>query len=137
MTKLNSLQAPFSDVPCNRFFELELLSRRDDHAEIRMPVKVAYVQEKGVIHGGIITTLADTAAVYAINPDLPPGKTMTSIELKVNFLRPAAADGSPLLARADVIKRGQRVAVCRVDVLQSEKAVATGIFTYLILPTTS
>jgi uncharacterized protein (TIGR00369 family) len=116
MTKLNSLQAPFSDVPCNRFFELELLSRRDDHAEIRMPVKVAYVQEKGVIHGGIITTLADTAAVYAINPDLPPGKTMTSIELKVNFLR---------------------VAVCRVDVLQSEKAVATGIFTYLILPTTS
>jgi uncharacterized protein (TIGR00369 family) len=98
---------------------------------------VAYVQEKGVIHGGIITTLADTAAVYAINPDLPPGKTMTSIELKVNFLRPAAADGSPLLARADVIKRGQRVAVCRVDVLQSEKAVATGIFTYLILPTIS
>jgi uncharacterized protein (TIGR00369 family) len=134
---LDDLQAAFSDVPCNRFFDFKLLSRSDVQAEISMPVKDAYLQEKGVIHGGIITTLADTTAVYAINPDLPPDKTMTSIELKVNFLRPATADGSALLARAEVIQRGQKVAVCQVDVFQHDKAVATGIFTYLILPAAS
>jgi uncharacterized protein (TIGR00369 family) len=122
----------FSEIPCNRLFGLELISSSDGHAEVTMPVSGSYAQEVNVVHGGIITTLADTTAVYALYPHLPAGKTMTSIELKVNFLRPAVPTGDPLQARARVIKRGENIGVCQVDVSQGEKEVATGIFTYLI-----
>jgi len=97
-----------------------------------MPMKAAYVQEEGIVHGGIISTLADTAAVYAILPALPESKGMTSIEFKVNFLRPVRVDTGDLLARANLVKRGRTIALVEVDVLQQEQLVAKGLFTYLM-----
>ncbi len=70
--------------------------------------------------------------MYAVHPYLPDGLTMTSIEFKLNFLRPATVGGGPLVATARVVRRGRRVAVCDVDVWQDGEAVATGLFTYLL-----
>ena len=47
------------------------------------------LQSESVIHGGILSTLADTAAAWAVLRDQPMGETLTSIEFKLNFLRPA------------------------------------------------
>ena len=97
-----------------------------------MPLKAAYVQEEGIVHGGIISTLADTTAVYAILPALPHDMGMTSIEFKINFLRPVLVDGGDLQATANVVKRGRTIALVDVDVLQQEQLVAKGLFTYLM-----
>lgn len=128
----DALHAAFAQVESNRLFGLRLLSHSTEHADVAMPVQRTYTQEVGVVHGGVITVLADTAAVYALLPDVPPGKTMTSIELKVNFLRPALPERGELRAHAAVVQRGRRVAVCDVEVFQGEAAVAKGLFTYLI-----
>ena len=124
----------FETVPINAALKF-LLTRSAGGAEIRMPLQSWFGQEGGVVHGGIITTVADTAAVYSIFPDLDRSQVMTSIDLKINFLRPARLEGDALVATSRLIKKGRKVAVCAVEVRQGQSHVATGLFTYLILDT--
>ena len=127
----DSIKSAFALVPTNKLFSFSLESCSSEYACIVMPADETFVQEEGVIHGGVITALADTTAVYLLHPELAEGRSMTSIELKMNFLRPALAGASNLKAGARMVKRGKIVSVCEVDVYQGEKAIAKGLFTYL------
>jgi uncharacterized protein (TIGR00369 family) len=123
----------FESVPINAALQFSLV-RTAGGAEIRMPLQSWFGQEGGVVHGGIITAIADTAAVYSILSDLDgSSRSMTSIDLKINFLRPARLEGEVLVATSRLIKKGRTVAVSAVEVRQGESHVATGLFTYLIL----
>jgi uncharacterized protein (TIGR00369 family) len=124
--------ASFAAVPMNRALGWRLISSSPEAAEVRGPIQPSFAQEGGVVHGGIISAIADTAAVYAIHPQLPPGTPMTSIEFKVNFLRSGRMSGGELVARSQLVRRGRQVAVCNVDVIQDDVVIATGVFTYLI-----
>ncbi len=93
-----------------------------------MPLAETYLQEGGVVHGGVISSLADTAAVYTLYPYLTENQSMTSIEFKMNFLSPALCENGDLLAKANLVKRGRKVALCDVEVYQKEKLVAKGLF---------
>ncbi len=96
-----------------------------------MEMKQDQLQEEGVLHGGIISAMADTAAVYSFYPDLESTRMMTSIEFKVNFLNAALPGKGALIAESKILKRGKRTGVCEVEVTQAGKLVAKGIFTYL------
>ncbi len=120
------------DIPFNRHLGMQTVERSAERVILSLPPQDWFLQEGGVIHGGIITSLADTAAVYLIYPELPADRLMTSIEFKVNFLRPARVGDGDLTATASAVKIGKQVAVCSVDVHQRGAAVATGLFTYLI-----
>ncbi|MCP4093888.1 MAG: PaaI family thioesterase [Planctomycetes bacterium] len=124
----------FSHTPVNRELGLELIRVGDSEnpgAEVQISDCSKLTQEGDIVHGGILTTLADTAAVYAIMPDLPEGKHMTSIEFKMNFFRPGRANHGPITARSKLIKRGRKINVCEADVYQGESHLAKGTFTYL------
>lgn len=127
-------RARFAATPINRHLGLELREADPDRAEVALPVRDDLVQEENVVHGGVIATLADTAAVYLVLPSLPDEAGLTSIEFKVNFLRPARVEAGELRAVATPVRLGRTVAVCRVEVTQDERAVAEGLFTYLVLP---
>ena len=122
----------FSHTAINRTLGLELIRFGADGAEVQLPECAAFTQEGDIVHGGILTTLADTAAVYAILPDLEDGKHMTSIEFKMNFFRPGRANKGPIIARSKPIKRGRKINVCEADVYQGESHLAKGTFTYLV-----
>jgi len=122
----------FGRVPVNRHFGFSLLSIKRGAAEIAMPLKRPFLQEEGIVHGGVLTTLADTAAVYAVYPFLEDGQTMTSIEFKMNFLRPAFIDDGSVTARAKLVRQGRTIALCDVEVSQARRLVAKGLFTYLL-----
>jgi len=122
----------FSEVSANRLFKFTLIASSDRQAEISMPLDNTYLQEGGVVHGGIISSLADTAAVYTLHPYLTDNQSMTSIEFKMNFLSPVLIENGDLLAQANLVKRGRKVALCDVEIYQKEKLVAKGLFTYLI-----
>jgi len=69
----------FESVPINAALQFSLV-RTAGGAEIRMPLQSWFGQEGGVVHGGIITAIADTAAVYSILPDLDgSSRSMTSL----------------------------------------------------------
>lgn len=133
MRQNKALMKPFSSVPVNLHLGLVLTEQGAGIAVVTMPPDEHWTQETGVIHGGLLATLADTAAVYALRPGLPSGHIMTSIEFKLNFLSAARADQGTLVARARVVRQGRRVGVCDVDVEQAALVVAKGLFTYLFL----
>ena len=86
----------FDDTPVNAALGITLVQSSLEGAEVRLEDCRNFTQEGDVVHGGILTTLADTASVYVLLPGLPPGKRMTSIEFKMNFFRPGLADAGPL-----------------------------------------
>ncbi len=100
--------------------------------EVELPVRAEFLQEEGVVHGGILTALADTAAVYLLWPELHPQRSMTGIEFKMNFLGAATAAGGPLLATATPLRIGGTIGVCESVVRQGDRLVAKGTFTFLV-----
>ena len=83
----------------------------------------------GVVHGGLVCTLLDSALGCAVHTTLPAGVGYTSIELKVNYLRPVTAASGELVARGWVTKSGRRVAFADGDVRDGNGTVlatATG-----------
>lgn len=122
----------FSRTMVNRFLGSRLLLHTPERVEVRMAARPEMAQEYGIVQGGFISALADTAAVYLLLPGAMDAGTVHGIEFKMNFLRPARADGTDLTAVAAPVKIGRRVAVCSVDVTQEDRLVARGTFTYLI-----
>jgi uncharacterized protein (TIGR00369 family) len=69
----------------------------------------------GSVHGGVFSTLADTAAACAVHTTLPKGMAYTSLDLSIRFLRPVTADTGPLRCVGTVIKRGRRTALAQAE----------------------
>jgi acyl-CoA thioesterase len=126
--------ARFGDSPFHRWLAIEPVSHSPEHAEIRMEPRAEFAQEAGVVQGGLLTALADAAGVYLLLGHAPAGERLTSIELKVNFLRPGRPDGATLVARAAPVRVGGTIAVVRAEVVQGGEAVLAGLFTYLRAP---
>lgn len=89
----------------------------------------------GLVHGGLVCTVLDSVLGCAVQSTLPAGVAYTSIEIKVNYLRPVHADSGELTARGWVTKPGRRVAFAEADVRDPNgKVVATASGSCLIMP---
>jgi uncharacterized protein (TIGR00369 family) len=123
----------FDSVPVNRMLGFTLRAHSPAGATVAFTPTPAMAQEYGVLHGGLVTALADTACVYALHPFLAADERMTSIELKVNFLAGARPERGEIVATSTVVRRGRTIAVVSADVRQGETHVATGLFTYMVM----
>jgi uncharacterized protein (TIGR00369 family) len=89
----------------------------------------------GLVHGGLVCTLLDSVLGCAVQSTLPAGVGYTSIELKVNYLRPVHGDTGELRARGWVTKPGRRVAFAEGDVRDAAgKILASASGSCLIMP---
>ena len=98
-------------------------------ASCSMPVTGWLATPFGWPQGGFIVLLADLALALATQTTLAQGEGMASVDIKMNFLRPVAADGSRLEARAKVVHRGRTLTVGTAEVLGADGrpvALATG-----------
>lgn len=88
----------------------------------------------GMVHGGLVCTLLDSALGCAGHTLLPAGVGYTSVEIKVSYLRPVSPAGGTLLAHGWVTKPGRRVLFLEGDVRDaSDKVVATASGTCLVM----
>lgn len=69
----------------------------------------------GSVHGGVISTLLDTAAGCTVHSTLAPGELYTSLDLSVKFLRPATVDSGRLTATGRILQRGRRTALAEAE----------------------
>lgn len=76
--------------------------------------KEELTQFLGYVHAGVVTGLADHAAGAAYASVLPDGRVCMTIELKINFLKPA--QGDKLAAEAEVVSSGRTIGVVKSDV---------------------
>ena len=87
----------------------------------------------GVVHGGLACVLLDTVAGCAVHSTLPAGVGYTSLELKVNYLRPIHGR-TVLTAHGWLTKPGRRVAFAEGDIRDPSGVVlATGSSTCLVM----
>jgi uncharacterized protein (TIGR00369 family) len=70
----------------------------------------------GVVHGGLLATLCDSAMTCAVAATLPAGVLTTTVELKVNFVRPILATTGRLRCEGRVIHAGGRIATAEARV---------------------
>lgn len=91
----------------------------------------------GLVHGGLVCTLLDTALGCAAHTTLPKGTGYTSIEIKVSYLRPVTMDSGQLVATGRVTKPGKRVCFTEGEVVDAAgRTVATASSTLLIFSLT-
>jgi uncharacterized protein (TIGR00369 family) len=88
----------------------------------------------GMVHGGLVCTLADTVVGCAVHSTLEHGLTYTSLDLTVSYLRPVTSDSRVLRATGLVTKPGRRVAFGRAEIVDgSGKLVATATGSCLVM----
>jgi uncharacterized protein (TIGR00369 family) len=104
----------------------------DGSAALKMNVDRRFHNPMGTLHGGIMTDLADACMGIATMSTLGEDETFTTLELKMNFIRPVYED--ELTAEAKVLHRGKKVVLVESVVKNSEgKDVARGTATQMIL----
>ena len=87
----------------------------------------------GVVHGGLAATLLDSAMGCAVHSTLPAGAGYTTLEIKVNFVRPLTAETGRVRCEARVIHVGGRTATAEGKVVDEEgKLYAHGTTTCII-----
>lgn len=87
----------------------------------RMTVRPELLQHSGVVHAGVLTTLADHTAGAAAGTLITPEETLVSVEFKVHLLR--GATGPELTCHAEVVRPGRRFTVVEADVFDGDRAV--------------
>ncbi|MGN2639768.1 PaaI family thioesterase [Nocardia takedensis] len=86
------------------------------------------------VHGGVLATLMDTAMGSAVFTRLGDGIAYTTLELKLNFIRPVTLDGSRLTCDAEVVHLGRRTATAEGKITDANgKLIAHGSTTILVL----
>jgi uncharacterized protein (TIGR00369 family) len=90
----------------------------------------ALTQQHGLFHGGLIATLADTAAGYAALTLMRPATGVLTVEFKLNLVAPAR--GERLVARGFVVRPGRTLTVCRADVATEDGGRTTDVAVALL-----
>lgn len=92
----------------------ELVDIQPGVVTLKLPFSPRVTQQNGFIHGGALTSIADTACGYAALTLMPPKSDALSIEYKINFLAPAR--GVMAVAIGQVVKPGGTITVCQANV---------------------
>jgi uncharacterized protein (TIGR00369 family) len=89
----------------------------------------------GSVHGGVISTLLDTAAACSVHSTLAPGERYTSLDLTVKFLRQVTVASGRLRCEGSVVQRGRRTALAQAQLYDADRRlVAHATSTCMIFP---
>jgi len=119
-------------MPFENSLALRVVRKHRDGVTVKFPIRDEFLNGTGVLHGGVIASVADEVAWHALLHAHQSEKQMTTTELKVNYLRPVA--GHSLTARGIVLRGGKTLGVTRVDLFDAQRRlVAVAIVTYMLL----
>ena len=126
---LEKLKQLFEAAPISRYLGMTLSYCENGGARVRLPFRAEFEERHGVIHGGLIGLLADTAGNFAVG-SVSPGSTVKTVEFKVSLLAGVQGD---LLAIGEVVRKGRTLATCRLEVVGgNDHVVAIGLATYAL-----
>jgi uncharacterized protein (TIGR00369 family) len=103
--------------------------------EITVDYRRELTQQHGFVHGGVLASIADSAAGYAAFSLMPADASVLTVEYKINLLRPG--QGEAMIARARVLKPGRTLSVVQADVFArgatGEEQVVSSLQTLMCL----
>ena len=128
---LNKVREVTNRSPFYQLLGMKVLEIRDGKCRMEMPFRKELTHPYGIIHGGAIASLADSAVAMALVSLVKPSDRITTIEFKINFFAPISR--GKLTAKAKIIYKGSKTAVGDVEVVNEEgRSVGKVIATYNI-----
>ncbi|TSA15411.1 MAG: PaaI family thioesterase [Betaproteobacteria bacterium] len=112
-------------------FTLRVGRRGSGTSVAALGVRSGLLNPNGVVHGGVLFTLADTAMGAALYTTLAPGENCATIEIKIHFLRPVTKGKIRCLTR--LVHRGSRIAVLESHLSAGRVQVAQALGTFTII----
>lgn len=118
-----------------QFYKAELLEVETDFISMKIPKMEMMTRKAGMFNGAMIASLVDVSSGYAAVSHYEEDCYVVTVELKVNYLRPAMGDA--LISRSYVIKGGAKISVVRTEIYVqdetsgSESHVATSLVTMM------
>ena len=114
---------------------VEMATAETGRVRLSLAYRKALAQPFGLMHGGALTTLADTAAALTMHLALPEGEECVGVGFSFHFLK--GVRGGRVLAEGELLHQGRRTGVVQVRLTDpNHRLVATGQFTFLIGPST-
>ena len=121
-------QSPFPQHLAMRLTAVEL-----DKAELTMDIGRDHFQVYGLVHGGVLATLIDTATFWAVFARLAEEDGLVNVELKLNYLKPVIR--GPLYAQGRCIRSGRTLSYAEAGVHDAAGVLcAHGSSTLMTLP---
>jgi uncharacterized protein (TIGR00369 family) len=127
---LPRLQARLAASPALDWLKPQLTELDLDWAVIKLPYRVDLTNGSGTLHGGVLATLADTAVAFALSTNFDGKMGFATADLTIHFFRRARGD---VWARARIAKKGKRINVGDVEIVDAQgRALARALTTFLL-----
>jgi acyl-CoA thioesterase len=118
--------------PFYRLLDMKIEEVLENYARLSIEVDMKHIQFLGTVHGGVVATLADSAAAWAIYGSGDLDCLPVTVEMKINFLKPVKS--GKIVAEARNVHCGSRIFVSDVDVKDNNGTlIAKSLVTYYLL----
>lgn len=117
-TLITDLRDRLQDSEFYRWAGVEVTDASPGVVEIAFEAGPQHLNLQGLVHGGILATLADTAMGLAVRTVLEPGRRHVTVQLGIEFLSP----GRPgtIAARGRTVKIGTQLGFAEADVMNAD-----------------
>jgi len=123
--------AKIKKIPIVHTLQFKIISLSNGYCEAKVPRKLKYDGVFKSFHGGLLMTIADSAACFAIFTRTGPEVRLTTTDMNIRFLAPCLSD---VTAKAKVIKLGRTLVPVSVDLFDSKnRHVAVAQVNYILL----
>lgn len=110
----NHLRGETSVAPVATLIGFKLTAIAPGEATITLATGPQHANPMGTLHGGILCDIADAAMGLAYASNLAEGETFTTLEMKINFLKPVWS--ATLTAEGKVLKQGRTIGLTECNV---------------------
>jgi uncharacterized protein (TIGR00369 family) len=97
--------------PIMQLIDIAGMRAEEGSVTIELDPQEFHYNPLGTVHGGVISTLLDTAAACSVHSTLPAGVGYTSLDLNVKFLRPVSIASGRLTCTGSILQSGRRTAL--------------------------
>jgi|SRR5579872_1430480 len=130
--KIAELRNLVETMPFNTLLGITVSKLHKDGVTIECKVKKELLNSAEVLHGGVFATVADAAVGISLARHFGERRPITTVELKINYLRPVSQ--GKIKARARLLRVGARVCVGSVEIKDAEnRMVAAALLSYIQL----
>jgi uncharacterized protein (TIGR00369 family) len=105
--------------PIMQLIDLAKMEVEEGSVTVQLDPQEFHYNPLGTMHGGVISTLLDTAAACSVHSTLPAGIGYTSLDLTVKFLRPVTIATGRIIGQGAVLQKGRRTALAEARLTDS------------------
>jgi uncharacterized protein (TIGR00369 family) len=109
--------------PIMNTLAIEPVNAEDGRVSFTLDPGEFHLNPFGMVHGGVLATMLDTAMGCAVHSMLPPGVGYVTSEMNVRFLRPALLNSGQLLCIGEVVHPGKNTMIASARVVDADQRV--------------